>query len=273
MMPGAVENAKVGLEEEVPVVNFQLGKGEWLIDGVHAYGGLAIPTVTTEKHALAAERAGADALLVTGHEAAAHGGDVTTLVLVRAVVRAAKIPVLAAGGFADGAGLAAALCLGAGGVAMGTRLAATVESGLHPDMKQVITQKRQDETLFTNRFDGMWARIMRTATSERITRRPMRLPEAAWRALGSARSLGMPLRLVARALISQPDRIRMLAHFGASMPYVERATLQGDAETGVQFIGQAQGLVDDVPTAGELVSRIVAEAEEILAAQAGRTSA
>jgi enoyl-[acyl-carrier protein] reductase II len=265
MMPGAIENAKVALEERVPVINYQLGKGQWLIDGVHAYGGVAIPTVTSEKHARAAERAGADALLVTGYEAAAHGGEVTTLVLVPAVARACGIPVIAAGGFADGAGLLAALSLGADGVALGTRFAATRESGLHDRVKQVITEKSQTETLYTQNFDGMRARIMKTPTSERITRRPMSFAEMAWRSMRSARAMGFPIRQLVRSLFTQPGRIRLLAYFGAAIPRVERATIEGDIEHGVQFIGQAQGLVRDVPGAADLVHRTVAEAEAILA--------
>lgn len=265
MMPGAVPNAKAALELEVPVVNFQLGKGEWLIDGVHRYGGKAIPTVTSEKHARAAERAGADALLVTGHEAAAHGGDVSSLVLVRAVARAVEIPIIAAGGIADGNGLLAALSLGAHGVAMGTRFAATRESGLHDAVKDVITEKSQTETLYTKNFDGMSARIMKTPTSERLTRKPMSFVETAVRSLRSARAMGFPLATVVKSLFTQLARIRLLAYFGAAIPLVERATIQGDIERGVQFIGQSQGLVADVPGAAELVLRIVAEAEQVLA--------
>jgi enoyl-[acyl-carrier protein] reductase II len=264
MTPGAVPNAKVALELEVPVLNFQLGKGEWLIEGVHRYGGKAIPTVTSERHARATVRAGADALLVTGHEAAAHGEDVTSLVLVRAIARAVGIPIIAAGGFADGDGLLAALCLGAHGVAMGTRFAATRESGLHQAMKGVITEKSQTETLSTRNFDGMWARIMKTPTSERVTRRPMRFVETAWRSLRSARAMGLPLAVVVKSLFTQLARIRLLAYFGAAIPLVERATIHGDVERGVQFIGQVQGLVSDVPAAGDLVRRIVAEAEQAL---------
>ena len=265
MMPGARPNAEVALEERVPVVNFQLGRGEWLIEGTHAYGGKAIATVTSEKHARSAETAGCDALLVTGHEAAAHGGRVTGLVLVPAVCSAVRIPVIAAGGFADGRGLLAALALGAAGVAMGTRFAATRESGLHDDMKRVITEKSQDDTIYTNHFDGMWARIMRTPTSERVTRRAMSFPETAARALGMARSMGMPLGQVLRSLFTRFERIRLLSYFGASLPRVELATIQGDVERGVQFIGQAQGLVHDVPAVAELIARVVSEAEEILA--------
>ena len=104
LMPGARENAEVMLEEKVPVINFSLGKGDWIIKRAHGYGGKVIATVVTERHALAAEKQGADALQVTGHEAAAHGGMVTSLVLIPAILNLVKIPVIATGGFADGPG-------------------------------------------------------------------------------------------------------------------------------------------------------------------------
>lgn len=263
MMPGAIENAKVALEAQVPVVNFQLGRGEWLIEGVHRYGGHAIPTVTSVRHAVSAERAGADALLVTGNEAAAHGGDVNSLVLIQAVSRAVKIPIVAAGGFADGRGLLAARALGADAVAMGTRFAATRESALHDGMKKVITEKGADETLRTKNFDGMWARLMRTPTSERVTAKPMGFVESSVRALRAARGMGMPMRPIVERLWKDPERVKLLSYFGAAMPYVDAATKEGDVERGVQFIGQAQGLVDDVPSAEELIERIVAEAHAL----------
>ena len=264
MMPGAAENAKVALEEQVPVVNYQLGRGDWLIERVHRYGGRAITTVTSVKHAVSAERAGADAVLVTGHEAAAHGERVTSMVLIPAVARAVRIPLIAAGGFADGHGLAAALALGAHAVAMGTRFAATAESALHEHTKKTIVEKRADETLYTDRFDGMWARLMETPASLERTRKPMGWVETALRAISTARSLGMPLRPVLQRLVAAPGQARLLAHFGASLPLVEKATVEGDVEHGVQFIGQAQGLVDDVPSAGELVRDIAAEAQAVL---------
>ena len=113
----------IAIEEKVPVINFSLGKGDKLIERAHAYGAKVIATVVTEKHALSAQASGADALMVTGHEAAAHGGDVTSLVLVPAISQAFNIPVIATGGFADARGLMAAFSLGAEGVAMGSRLA------------------------------------------------------------------------------------------------------------------------------------------------------
>jgi len=76
--PGAKENAQVLLEERVPVVNFSMGKGDWIVEQAHGYGGKVVATVTTAKHARSAAEYGTDALLVTGHEAAAHGSDVTS---------------------------------------------------------------------------------------------------------------------------------------------------------------------------------------------------
>ena len=121
LMPGASENAAVALEEEVPIINTSLGKADWITQGVHSYGGKLISTVTTSKHAKAAITAGADALLVTGHEAAAHGGDVTSLLVPALSQRFPDTPIIAAGGWANGRGLAAAMTLGADGVAMGSR--------------------------------------------------------------------------------------------------------------------------------------------------------
>ena len=128
LMPGAKENAEVALDEQVPVINFSLGKGDWLIKRAHEYGGKVIATVVSEKHAKSAEKIGADALLVTGHEAAAHGGNVTSLVLIPSIASKVSIPVIATGGFADGRGLLAALSLGAEGVAMGSRFATSADS-------------------------------------------------------------------------------------------------------------------------------------------------
>jgi enoyl-[acyl-carrier protein] reductase II len=264
MMPGASENARVALEEQVPVINFQLGRGKWLIEGVHAYGGKAVATVTSVKHALSAERAGADGVLVTGHEAAAHGEEVTSMVLVPAVANAVRIPIIAAGGIADGRGLLAALALGAGGAAMGTRFAATAESALHENTKRTIVDKDVDETLYTNHFDGMWARLMRTPRSVEVTRKPMGFVTSGLRALSTARSMGMPIRPVLKRLIQNPQQARLLAYFGASLPLVEAATVEGDVENGVQFIGQAQGLVGDLPHAGDLVRSVVGEAEDLI---------
>ena len=267
MMPGARENAEVALEEQVPVINFSLGKGDWLCRRVHAYGGKVLATVVTERHAVAAERDGADAIIATGHEAAAHGGDVTTFVLVPAIRRAVRIPVIAAGGVADGRGLVAAMALGADAVAMGTRWAMTRESPVHDRTRQLIASKRVDETLYSRNFDGMPCRIMTTPTSVAVTRKPLTLVKALWEALKLMRAQRTPLSQVLANLREHgPLQTLQLSYFAAAVERIRLAILDGDHERGVQLIGQAQGLIDDVPSCHALMQRILAEAEATLAA-------
>lgn len=263
LMPGAQQNAEVAIEERVAVINFSLGKGDWLCERVHAYGGKVIATVVNEKHAKAAERAGVDALLVTGHEAAAHGGDVTSLVLVPAIRQVTTLPLIAAGGFGTGSGLIAALALGADAIAMGTRFATSKESPVHQRTKDLIVDKSVSDTLYTPHFDGMPCRVMKTPTSEKRTAKPLTLWRAVWKALGAARESGRPLfGLLREVLRNGFMQTLKLAYFGAATTEIRRATADGDNERGIQLIGQVQGLVHDVPPVAEIVARVMAEAEQ-----------
>lgn len=264
LMPGATEAAEVALELQVPVINFSLGKGDWLIERCHAYGGKVIATVTTAKHALAAQAQGVDAVMATGHEAAAHGGDVTSLVLVPALVDALNIPVIACGGFADHRGLLAALALGASAMAMGSRFATCAESPLHQQTKQAVIDRDQHATIYSPHFDGLPARYMQTPTAERLTAKPMSFLVAAWQALLAARQLDISIWKVLAGLIVQPRQIRLLACFGAATPRLKAATEQGDLVKGMQFIGQSQGLIHDIPTAQQLIDRIMQDADSTL---------
>jgi len=259
LMPGARENAEVALEERVPVINFSLGKGEWLVPRCHAYGGKVIATVTTVRHARSAQRSGVDALLVTGHEAAAHGGEVTSLVLVPTIADAVELPVIAGGGFADGRGLLAALTLGAAGVAMGSRLATTRESPLHATVKQTIIEKSADDTVYSPHFDGLPARYMKTPTALRLTRQPMSFWRSALQATQAARLVGQPVGKILLGLLTRIEQVKLLTYFGAAVPRLRAATEAGDLEYGMQFIGQVQGLIQDVPTVQDVFERILSE--------------
>lgn len=261
MMPGAKENAEAALAEKVPVINFSLGKGDWIVKQAHAYGGKVIATVVTEKHARSAEKIGCDALLVTGHEAAAHGGDVTSLVLVPAIAKAVKIPVIATGGFSSGQSLVAALALGAEAVAMGTRFAMTKESPLHQQTKDAVIKQSVSDTLYSKNFDGIHCRVMKTPLSQKLMRKPMGLLTALFTSLGVARQLNVPIpKLLLGTLVKGPAIMLQIAYFGAATPRFIKATSGGDLRDGVQMIGQVQGLIDDVPSVAELVQRTLDEA-------------
>lgn len=265
LMPGAKENAQVALEEQVPVINFSLGKGDWLTKACHAYGGKVIATVTTLKHAKSAEAMGVDALQVTGHEAAAHGGEVTTLTLVPTIADAVNIPVIACGGFGDGRGMLAAFALGAEGVAMGSRLATTQESPLHKNVKDNVVEKDQHDTVYSPNFDGIPARYMKTPTAVKLTNKPMNFFATAITAISAAKQMNMSVGKILLGLLVQLKKVRLLAYFGAATPRLKRATEQGDLQQGMQFIGQTQGLIHDQPTVQALFDRIESEFNTALA--------
>lgn len=261
LMPGAKENAEVCLEEQVPVINYSLGKGDWLTKRAHAYGGKVIATITTVKHAQSAVNSGADALLVTGHEAAAHGGEVTTMVLVPSIADAVDVPVVACGGVGDGRGLAAALALGADGVAMGSRFATSSDSPLHQNVKDNVVKKDQHDTVYSPNFDGIPARYMKTPNAVKLTRKPMNFIITAIKATQAAKYVGQPIWKILLGLFAALDKIRLLAYFGAATPKLQSATEEGDLTHGMQFIGQSQGLINDVASVADIMQRIVAEAE------------
>ncbi len=264
LMPGARENAEVLLEEKVPVINVSLGKCDWIAERAHKYGGKVIATVVTEKHAVAAQKQGADALQVTGHEAAAHGGMVTTLVLVPAITKIVKIPVVAIGGLADGHGLAAALALGADAIGMGTRLSLTKESPVHDATKQAALKAGIDDTLYSDRFDGLYCRVMKTPAAEKAIRKGMNLPRATIASFSIARSMKLPwLKLFIGLMAQGPATMLKLAHMAVAFGQIQAATEEGDLKKGVHLTGQVQGLIDDMPTVAEVIERTIKEAKEV----------
>jgi len=263
LMPGAKENAEVAIEEQVPIINVSLGKGDWIAERVHEYNGKVLATVTNAAHAQSAIDSGADALMLTGHEAAAHGGDVTSLVLVPSISkRFPEVPIVAAGGFADGRGLAAALTLGADAVAMGSRFAITKESALAHRMKEIISNpdSTESDTLYGSNFDGIPARVLKSDESLRLFTKPAPLPLVIYRAFNAARNMNIPLYKVIPGLITQWEKMYIIAQFGAATESIMKATVEGNHKEGVQFIGQSQGLIEDIPTVNELVQRIISEA-------------
>lgn len=267
LFPGASENAQVALDEKVPVINFSLGKGDWIVNAAHQYGGKVIATVVNHKHAKRAQDYGCDGLLVTGHEAAAHGGDATTFCLIPAIASAVNIPIIAAGGIADGRGLAAALALGADGAAMGTRLMTTQESPLHDTYKNLSIEKDIYDTVYSTRFDGLGCRVLNTKAAKRAIREGLNIKkmfQAITNSKDIAQQLHLPyFKLFIGVLASGWKNAMQLAYMANAFKAIRVATEFGDLTTGVLPVGQSTGLIKDNPTVAEVIERTVREAEEI----------
>jgi len=270
LFPGAAESAKVLLEEQVPVINFALGKGDWIVQEAHKYGGKVMATVVNARHAKRAEEYGCDAVIATGNEAAAHGEFVTTFCLIPSLVNVLTIPIVAAGGIADGRGLAAALALGAEGIAMGTRLMTTKESPLHKNYKDLSLKKDVTDTLYSKRFDGLYCRVMKTGTAERAEHKGLDLPAAFVNAQDVAKQLRLPFsKLFIGVILSGWKNAKQLAYLANASHAFQLATEEGDLRNGVLPVGQCTGLIKDEPTVKELLDRMVHEAEGIEKRMAG----
>jgi NAD(P)H-dependent flavin oxidoreductase YrpB (nitropropane dioxygenase family) len=194
-------------------------------------------------HAKKAEQAGADIIVASGHEGGAHVSwePVHSMVLIPAVSKAVKTPVVGAGGFCDGATLAAALCLGAVGIQMGTRLIATQESDFEPMWKQAIIEREERLTLVGRGLFGPM-RFLRNTRAEDIVKRTLKdIPSF---------FLGEPL--------DSNDEILNLERSGFD------DLIDAKPDTALMFGGEVVGRIKDLPKTEELIQRIVSEAAEVL---------
>jgi len=263
IMPNARENIEVALEEKVPIINFALGKGDWIIKAAHGYGGKVLATVAIEKHARRAEADGADALVVTGHEAAAHGAEVGTMVLVNSIASQTKLPIIAAGGFCDGRGLAAALVLGADGISMGTRFMLTQECDMHEKAKELSLKAGIEDTLCSEKIDGLPGRWLKNPAAIKMAQGRPSPFQALSSALRIKKMINVPLYKLLMGGLKQRG-VQDLARQALGLKGLQVAIESGDLETGVLPISQAIGLMRDIPTCKELIERTVAEAQELL---------
>ena len=228
-------------------------------------GVLVMPTVGARRHAEKMAELGADVILCQGGEGGGHTGSVPTSLLLPQVLDAVDVPVIAAGGFHDGRGLAAALAWGADGVAMGTRFLLTAESKVPDTVKAVYLGTPVTGTVVSSSIDGKPQRVIRTRLVEslesaRLTRM-VRAVANAWRFRGvSGMSVPEMLREGLAMRRSQGLTWSQMA-MAANAPMLTRATMvDGDVDAGVLPTGQCVGVVDDLPTCAELIVRIVAEA-------------
>ncbi len=266
--PGAKENIAVAIEEKVPIINYSLGK-PWFVKDVHAYGGKVVGTIAIAKHASKAVELGCDALVITGHEAAAHGAAATSMVLIPIVASQVKVPLIAAGGFYDGRGLAAALALGADGISMGSRFMVVKESMVHDNFKRLCIEATEQDTLYDNVFDGMDGRVLKTKEAQAMMKRGFPLVEAFKGALlvkklmnlSYAKFLGLTLEML-KAEEGHP--LLVLARQAVGNMKHLKALQEGDVEGGILFAGQCCGGISDIPTTQEVIDRVIREAQAAL---------
>ncbi|QNA86608.1 nitronate monooxygenase [Sphingomonas sp. So64.6b] len=262
-------------KDQVRAVSFGRGPNAKMIGRFRDAGILCIPTVGAVKHAVKMAELGVDMVTVQGGEGGGHTGSVPTTVLLPQVLDAVQVPVIAAGGFADGRGLAAALAYGAVGIAMGTRFLLTRESPVPEVSKGVYLKAATDDIYVTTRLDGVPQRMVRTALMDRIERSGglgmwlrafeaglamKRQTGASWRdMLASARGM--------TAHGAMPLRQAMMA---ATMPtLIRKAVVEGDIANGVMATGVVAGRIDNLPSCQELVDEILRDARQRIAALAG----
>jgi len=233
MSPEADAVAKVVIEEGVQVVTTGAGSPEKYMADWKAAGVKVIPVVASTALAKRMERCGADAVVAEGTEAGGHIGEITTMALVPQVVDAVSIPVIAAGGIADGRGMAAAFMLGAKGVQVGTAFAASKESTIHENYKNSILKAKDIDTRVTGRSTGHPIRVLRND----MTRKYLELEQA-----------GAPF-----------EELESL-----TLGSLRRAVQEGDVKGGSLMAGQSAGLVKESLSCEELIRGMVTKAESLM---------
>lgn len=261
----------------VRVASFAQAPRRDLVARLQEAGLVVVPTIGARRHAEKMAEWGVDAVIAQGAEGGGHTGAVPTSLLIPAVLDAVDIPVIAAGGFHDGRGLAAALAWGCDGVAMGTRFLLTRDSRVPDAVKAVYLRTPVTGTVVSRAIDGAPQRVIRTPLVDRLEGSHLtRLPRAllnAWR----FRSLtGTGLRALVREGLamrrSQGLTWSQLA-MAANAPMLTRAALvEGRPDVGILPTGQVVGAIDDLPSCAELVTRIVDEASTALDRVCGGSS-
>ena len=270
--PGAAEIVDLILanKDQIRAVSFGRGPDGKIIGRFKDAGILCIPTVGAVKHAQKMVQLGVDMITVQGGEGGGHNGAVPTTVLLPQVLDAVRVPVIAAGGFADGRGLAAALAYGAAGIAMGTRFLLTAESPVPDITKSRYLQAGTDDLTLTTKLDGLPQRMIRSPLVARI--------EASSRLGMWLRALDGALEMKRRTNASWPALIAaargMTSHGGLSFAQamlaaaapslIMKAVVDGDPEHGIMASGMVAGRITDLPTCAALIAQIEADAHAII---------
>lgn len=231
--PNAPEVAQVIIDEGVKVVTTGAGSPTKFMDAWKAAGVIVIPVVASVAMAKMMERAGADAVVAEGMESGGHIGAQTTMTLVPQVVDAVHIPVIAAGGIADGRGIAAAMMLGADGVQMGTRFVVAKESIVHTNYKERIIKARDIDSEVTGMSTGHPIRVLRNQMSREYLK-----------------------------MEKEGAGFEELEHL--TLGSLRNAVMDGDVVHGSLMAGQSAGLVKKEQTCKEMIEEIMEEADALL---------
>lgn len=231
--PNAPEVAQIVIEEGVKVVTTGAGSPAQFMEAWKAAGVIVIPVVASVAMAKMMQRAGADAVVAEGMESGGHIGSQTTMTLTPQIVDAIEIPVIAAGGIADGRGIAAAMMLGAEGVQMGTRFIVAKESIVHQNYKERVVKAKDIDSEITGASTGHPIRVLRNKMSReylKMEKEGATFEELEQLTLGSLR----------------------------------KAVIDGDVVNGSLMAGQSAGLVKKQQSCHEIMEEIVTEAEALL---------
>ncbi len=236
LLRGDVEDlVKVVIEENVKIVFSSAGHPGKYIDAFKKNDIIVCHVVPSVKFALKAESVGCDAIVGEGVEAGGHNGadELTTFALIPQLVDAVKIPVIAAGGIADGRGILAALSLGAEGVQIGTRFAVTQESSAHLNYKQRVVEAKDNDTVLVLKKIGMARMLKNKFSNEALT-----------------------------AEYSGADAVKLKEILGQKRERL--GIFEGNADEGMMEAGQGSGLINDIPTVNELMLRLINEFDDSL---------
>lgn len=234
MSPTVDDLAQLVIDEKISFVTTGAGNPGKYMDAWKAANVKVIPVVPTVALARRMERAGADAVIAEGTESGGHIGDNTTMCLVPQVVDALEIPVIAAGGIADGRGMAAAFMLGAEGVQIGTRFLASEECQIHPTFKDLVIKAKDTDSVVTGRYTGHPCRNVKTKFTKKLEKGE-------------------------RDGSLSPEEFEQLT-VGA----LRRAVVDGDLESGSFLCGAIAGMINDIKPCADIVREINDGAEKLL---------
>lgn len=233
LSPNADELAQLVIDEGVAFVTTGAGNPGKYMEGWKNAGIKVIPVVPSVALAKRMERAGADAVIAEGTESGGHIGENTTMCLVPQVVDAVNIPVIAAGGIADGRGIAASFMLGAKGVQVGTRFLASEECQIHENYKKLVVEAKDTDSLVTGRFTGHPCRNVKTKFAKKL--------------LNFEKEGGTP---------EQFEEI--------SAGSLRKAAVEGNLEEGSFMCGAIAGMIGEVKPCKEIIEEMFAQAEKLL---------